>query len=29
VDAPNMNSDGGIVQVWECNGEPQQHWQTR
>jgi len=26
VHAPDMRNDGGRVQVWECNGEPQQQW---
>jgi hypothetical protein len=26
VDAPNMRNDGARVQVWSCNGKPQQQW---
>lgn len=28
VHAPDMRSDGGKVQVWGCNGEPQQQWRS-
>ena len=27
VHAPDMTHNGGRVQVWSCNGQPQQIWQ--
>ena len=29
VHAPDMRNNGGRVQVWQCNGEPQQQWSLR
>ena len=29
VHAPDMRNNGGRVQVWQCNGEPQQRWSIR
>jgi hypothetical protein len=29
VDAPQMRNNGGKVQVWDCNGQPQQQWSFR
>ena len=26
VHVPDMRNNGGRVQVWDCNGEPQQQW---
>lgn len=26
VDYPNMQNNGARIQVWQCNGTPQQHW---